>query len=174
MRNYPFVLITGEMLEEALRLVPSTQVKRTITSNIDTLAGHLGEFAFAQFYFGDWKKNNVGKNKGKSDFQDFEIKTSAFPFSEKLHLLVREDYATKRKPKFYVQIILDVDSRNANTIMPNTKAYVCGFATTEDIDNAPLKDFGSKLSANSGYKCKYISIKNLKSIEGLKIEQVQR
>jgi len=158
------------MLDEALRLVPTTQVKRTIASNIDTLAGHLGEFAFAQFYFGDWKKNNVGKNKGKTDFQNFEIKTSAFPFSEKLNLLVREDYAMKRKPKFYVQIILDVDSRNANTISPNTKAYICGFATAEDIDNAPLKDFGSKLSERGGYKCKYISIKNLKPIEELRRE----
>jgi len=161
------------MLEEALRLIPSTQVNRTIASNIDTLAGHLGEFAFAQFYFGDWKKNNVGKNKGKADFQNFEIKTSAFPFNEKLHLLVREDYAKKRKPKFYVQIIIDVDSRTANVIPPNTKAYICGFATAEDVDNAPLKDFGSKFGKEGGYKCRYISIKDLKPIEELYSQQIK-
>lgn len=166
-RSLPMVMITQEMIDEAKRLIPFTKVNRTITSSIDTLAGHLGEFAFAQYYFGDWKKHRVGKNKGETDFPDIEIKTSAFPFSEKLHLLVREDYAAKRKPAYYVQIIIDVHSESIQKISAHTKAILCGFATADEIDNAPLKDFGSKFGGEGGYKCRYISVKKLHPVEEL-------
>ena len=85
------------MINEALRLIPITQVNRTIASKIDTLTGHLGEFAFAQYFFRDWRSHNVGWNKGEPDFGKIEIKTSAFPFNNRLNLLVREDYAQKNK-----------------------------------------------------------------------------
>lgn len=147
----PCVTITEEMLREAKSLVPHTKIQRTIASRIDTLTGHLGEFVFAEYMFGDWRKNFVGKNKGQSDFGDFEIKTSAFPYHPKLNLLVREDYAKKRKPKFYVQIIIDVASRSAETISAGTKAFICGYATYTEVDMAPLKDFGSKLAEKGGY-----------------------
>jgi hypothetical protein len=165
MRNYPYISITQEMISKANELIPNTNVNRTIASEIDTLTGHLGEFVFAQYYYNDWKKNRVGANKGETDFTNIEIKTSAYPFSEKLNLLVRQDYAKKRKPTFYVQIILDVKSRNATEVPPDTKAYICGFATFEEVDNAPLKDFGSKFGGKGGYKCHYISVKNLRPIE---------
>jgi len=165
----PFVVLTKEMIDEAKRLIPQTKVDRTVTSKIDTLTGHLGEFAFAQFMFGDWKKNFVGKNKGNVDFPDFEIKTSAFPLNPKLNLLVREDYAQKRKPRFYVQIIIDVASHLADSVPEGTKAYLCGYATGEEVSKAPLKDFGSKFGNRGGYKCHYISINNLKPVADLLI-----
>ncbi len=160
-RAYPFVIITKKMIGEAERLIPATKVHRTVASHIDTLAGHLGEFAFAQYQFHDWRRHRVGRNKGEEDFPNVEIKTSAFPFSERLHLLVREDYARKRKPAFYIQIIIDIESPDANTIRPHTKAILCGFATAEEVDAAPLKDFGSKLGGKGGYRCHYIALKKL-------------
>jgi hypothetical protein len=167
-RSYPFIFITQEMIDEAKKLIPNTKVERTVASKVDTLTGHLGEFAFAQYLFGDWKKHQVGKNKGKSDFDNIEVKTSAFPFGENLHLLVREDYARKRKPKYYVQVILDVDSTRIETILPKTKAVICGFASADEIDQSPKKDFGSKLGRRGGYKCHYILIKDLQPINKLK------
>ncbi len=167
MKSYPHIIISQQMIDEAERLVPQTKVERTVASKIDTLTGHLGEFVFAQYLFNDWTKHRVGKNKGESDFGDFEIKTSAFPFNEKLNLLVREDYARKRKPRFYVQIIIDVATHLADSIPVNTRAYLCGYATSEEVDQAPLKDFGSKLSDKGGYRCHYISIKNLKPVNEL-------
>ncbi|OQY25814.1 MAG: hypothetical protein B6244_14735 [Candidatus Cloacimonetes bacterium 4572_55] len=167
MTAYPFVLITREMIEEAKRLIPSTRVYRTVASRIDTLTGHLGEFVFAQYYYGDWRKHRVGSNKGEADFGDIEIKTSAFPFSERLNLLVREDYARKRKPSLYVQIIIDVNSRQAQTIPVGTKAFICGCASSEEVDAAPKRDFGSKFGRAGGYKCHYISIKNLRPMTKL-------
>ena len=168
MRKYPQIPLTKEMIETAKSLIPKTRVNRTIASEIDTLTGHLGEFAFAQYFYGDWRKNNVGKNKGESDFSDFEIKASTYPFSENLNLLVREDYAIARKPPFYVQVIIDVQSRQARDIPPNTMAIIGGFATSDEVDNAPKRDFGSKLGPRGGYQCHYIRIGNLQPIEGLK------
>ncbi len=172
MSVYPFVVITQEMINEAKRLIPNTRVNRTVASKIDTLTGHLGEFAFAQFVFGDWRKHRVGKNRGQADFGNIEIKTSAFPFSERLHLLVREDYARKRKPQYYVQIILDVPSRSASQIVSGVKAYLCGYATSEEIDRAPKKDFGSKFGKDGGYLCHYISVRKLHSINQWKKSKV--
>ncbi len=167
--KYPQVIITQEMIEEAKRLIAQTRVNRTIASKIDTLTGHLGEFVFAEYFFDDWHKHHVGQNKGASDFEHFEIKTSAYPFSDKLNLLVREDYARKRHPDFYVQIIIDVPSKQASEILPGTPAYICGYATSKDVDTAPLRDFGSKLADKGGYKCRFINIKNLKPIAVLRL-----
>jgi hypothetical protein len=167
MQPYPFIIITADMLREAERLIPATKVNRTVASHIDTLSGHLGEFVFAAYIFGDWKKHNVGKNKGDSDFPLFEIKTSAFPFNNKLNLLVREDYAKKRKPAYYVQVIIDVKDSKAQSIPPGTCAYLCGYASADEVDKAPLKDFGSKLGSEGGYRCYYIPITQLKPVEEL-------
>lgn len=153
------------MVDEAKALIEKVRVYRTQASEIDTLTGILGEFIFAQYFYNDWTKNRVGKNKGEINFYDVEIKTSAFPFSNKLHLLVREDYAKKRKPPFYIQIIISVENPKANDILPGTKAYICGFATAEDLDSASLKDFGSKYGKKGGYKCHYIPITKLNPMD---------
>lgn len=164
-KRYPTIAITADMLTEAERLIPFTQVNRTKASLIDTLTGHIGEMIFAQLSFGDWRKHRVGKNKGDVDFPNIEIKTSAFPFSTKLHLLVREDYAKKRKPAFYVQIILDVKTGHSESIPTGTNAIVCGYATSDEIDRAPLKDFGSKIGKEGGYRCRYIPIESLHPLD---------
>lgn len=165
LRSYPQVTLTLEMIEEATSLVPSTRVLRTVASGIDTLTGHLGEFAFAEYFFGDWRLHRVGRNKGQSDFPDVEIKTSAYPFRDTLNLLVREDYAAARKPPFYVQVIIDVPTSTADRIDAGTRAYVCGYARADEVDSSPLKDFRSKFGGPGGYRCHYIAIRDLHPIE---------
>ena len=64
----------------------------------------------------------------------------------------------------YVQIVIDVDSKKAEQIKPGTKAFICGWASAEEVDKAPLKDMGSKLSERGGYKCHHINIKDLHDI----------
>ena len=161
-RKYPRVEITKEMLESAREKIEEVDIKRTKASPIDTLVGILGEYAFAQYYFGDWKANYVGKNKGKPDFGNIEIKASAYPFKESLHLLVREDYAIGRQPDKYVQIVIDVNSPNASKIMAGTEAVISGWATHDEVIDTDTKDYGSKSKAKGGYECHGIKIKNLK------------
>lgn len=105
MANYPVVTISDEMIDAAQKLVDAVRVNRTVASSIDTLTGILGEFVFAQYFYSDWRKNRVGSNKGDVNFTDIEIKTSAFPFSPRLNLLVREDYAKKGKRHFTCRLL---------------------------------------------------------------------
>lgn len=168
MKEYPKIVITKDMVNSARELIDEVKVERTIASQIDTLTGILGEFVFAEYFYGDWKLNRIGENKGEINFEDIEIKTSAFPFNEKLHLLVREDYKQKRKPPFYVQVIIDVSSRHADDIPPRTNAYICGFATCDEVENASKKDFGSKFGGKGGYKCYHIQITELHSMSEFK------
>ncbi len=174
MEKYPKITITSEMIDTARSMLNRVKVNRTVASKIDTLTGILGEFIFAQYMYGDWKKNSVGNNKGQTDFDDIEIKTSAFPFRDSLNLLVREDYARKRKPPFYVQIIIDVKNKKADNITAGTQAYISGWATASEVDTAPKRDFGSKLSARGGYRCFYIPIKKLHPMENFKTEYYKR
>lgn len=168
--SIPFVVITKEMINNAELLVNEVEVKRTKASSIDTLTGILGEFAFAEYFYKDWRKNRVGENKGDVNFKNIEIKTSAFPFNNNLNLLVREDYAQKRKPPFYIQIIIDVANRKASFISSGTKAYICGFASAEEVDNAPKRDMGSKIGLYGGYLCHCIPITKLHDMNIFSIE----
>jgi len=169
-RHYPAVEITADMIAAAEDVASAIRVLRTQASPIDTLAGALGEYAFAQYFYGDWRRNRVGANKGQSDFDGIEIKTSAFPFDEnRLHLLVREDYGRKRKPPFYVQIILDVADGHALSIPAGTMAFICGYATGDEVAAAPLRDFGAKSGAPGGYRCFYIPISQLHPVEELRL-----
>jgi hypothetical protein len=113
----PVIKISKEMIEDATLRAPSVAVNRTQTSSYDTMYGILGEYCFAQWFVGNWISHSKLDTKGKTDFfGKIEIKTSAFPFSEKLNLLVREDYARKRKPHFYVQTIINTPNPNYSSI----------------------------------------------------------
>jgi len=158
------VVLTDEMIRSAEEKVPYTNVNRTVASRIDTLTGLLGEYAFAQYLYGDWRMNRAEENRGREDFDGVEVKTSAFPYSDRLHLLVREDYAAKRKPSYYVQIIIDVPDRKAESIASGTVAYICGYATSAEVDDAPKRDFGSKRGGDGGYRCHYIPLGRLHPI----------
>ena len=163
------VLITQEMIDYCKEAIPSVQVNRTKTSPYDTLGGLIGELVFAEWFLGNWREHDVYDTKGKEDlFNEIEIKTSIFPFSTNLNLLVREDYASKRKPKFYIQIIIDIENRNQKIIPAGTNAILAGFASHQEVDQAPLRDFGSKFGNRGGYRCRYISIKNLQPMSNFK------
>lgn len=163
MGAFPKVSISQEMIDQALKIESEIKVFRTKTSHVDTVGGALGEFAFAAWFTGDWRLNEVGKNAGAADFNGVvEVKTSIFPFSpDRLNLLVREDYASKRKPPIYVQVFLDVASTGAKKIAAGTQAVIAGFAYSAEVESAPKKDFGSKFGGSGGYLCRYIPVQKL-------------
>lgn len=159
---YIDIEITTEMLDAASGAVDAVKVNRTVASPYDTLAGLIGELAFAQWFLGDWRLHNFFDTKGKADFFDrIEIKTSAFPFRDTLNLLVREDYAAKRKPEAYVQTIINIPNRDASKLEPGLVCRIAGWTTSAAVDAAPLRDFGAKGGGRGGYRCHYIQIKNL-------------
>ena len=124
----PRVAITQEMIDAAEKLRKQVTVHRTKTSPVDTDAGIHGEFAFAQWFYGDWQHNEVGETKGKVDFDGrIEVKTSVFPLNPKLNLPVREDYARRRTPEFYVWCCLDVPSARDKRIIPGREIAIVGW-----------------------------------------------
>lgn len=160
--TYIDIIVTQEMIDAARMNIDKARVNRTVASPIDTLTGIIGEYAFGQWFLGDWRNHDVHAAKGRADFDDrIEVKCSAYPFSDRLNLLVREDYAEKRQPECYVQTIIDTPCRNARDIEAGWICRLSGWATSQDVDSAPLRDFGAKGGGRGGYRCRYIEIRDL-------------
>jgi hypothetical protein len=127
----PSVTITREMFDEAIRFVDRTQVFRTQASKHDTLTGNLGEIVFAHYFHDNFRSHQLGRNKGKTDFDDIEIKTSAHPFRDTLHLPIRKDYEERRRPGAYVLVILNVEKPKTPPQV-GCEAILCGYCSWEE------------------------------------------
>jgi hypothetical protein len=165
----PEVQITVAMLEEAARLAPAVRVARTQESEVDTLGGILGEFAFAEWFTGDWRgAHEVGRNKGHADFRGIvEVKASVYPFRETLHLVVREDYGGKPK-QLYVQVIVSTDNAAKKSIVPGTPAILCGYTYHEDVSAAKLSPMPMGGGRYTRYQAFQIPIRNLLPMDGFR------
>ena len=153
----------------ANRVESMLKIERTKTSPQDSQIGVLGEIAFANWLTGEWSWHDPTVRKGLVDFENsVEVKTSAFVWSQRLNLLVREDYASSRSPEFYVQVIIDMKSRVEKSIKTGMDMILCGYASHAEVKNAPLRDFGSKFGGLGGYRCHFIPVKDLHSMETLK------
>ena len=166
----PVITLTEEMFASARQKAGLAHVNRTIACRAgtrnDTLTGFLGEYAFCQHGYGDWRMANPEGNKGLIDCGQIEVKASAFPFRPSLNLLVREDYAAKRKPDAYVQVIIDLPDRNSD-LTPGQPAILCGWASAEQVDAAPLTDYGAKNGRPAGYRCRSIPLWRLQPMATL-------
>lgn len=155
--------ITAAMLAEADAKRLALRIARTRTSEIDTLTGAVGELAFAQWFLGDWQAFRLARSAGREDFGNrIEVKASTFPFSPRLNLLVREDYAEARRPQAYVQVIIDAPTREARAILPGWKARIAGWASAEDLDKALLRNMGAKAGRSSDYRCRALPLAQLR------------
>ena len=173
MEKYDIALTDG-MLNYAKSVEQQIKVNRTIASPKDTIVGSIGELAFAQWFLGDYKNHDLTATKGKIDFfNSIEVKTSAFPYSEKLNLLVRNDYAKKRIPSVYVQIIIDINPKKIKelNLYSGLICKLCGWASHNEVIKAPLKDFGNKWGGKGGYKCHFIPISKLNSMETFPVKK---
>lgn len=159
----PRIKITKAMLGFARKMEKDVKVLRTKTSPVDSLAGVIGELAFAQWFYGTWKKNEVGINKGNADFEGLvEVKTSVFPLSNDLNLPIREDYAKSRCPPLYVWCCIDVPSRHDKQIRPGLEVAIVGWTTGKKAHSAPLRNMGWV----SSYKCHLTPVPELEVMKG--------
>ena len=157
--------ITKEMLDYAKSLERTMQMNRTKASEVDTLTGLMGELIFAEYWYGNFKVGNqyenLVKNFGQPDFEGrFEVKASCFPFSMDLNLLIREDYAKKRTPPFYIQILFDTDKKEITT---DTEAMIIGYKDGELAHNGELKE----MRGVEGFKCYHTKFSDLDPIEDI-------
>lgn len=163
---YIDIPITDEMLATAHATVDRVRVDRTVASPYDTLTGILGEMAVAEWFLGDWRRHDLEGTRGRPDILNrIEVKTSAYPFRDTLNLLVREDYAAARSPECYVQVIIDIPAPDAPAIEAGTTCRISGWATSDEVNAAPRRDFGSKKGGKGGYECHYIPIRSLRDMD---------
>jgi len=158
MATRPIIVITQEMFDEAKRFEAKTRVARTQASKHDTLTGNLGELAFARYFFGDFQRHRLGQTKGGTDFPKTEIKTSAHPFRETLHLPIRSDYQVRRRPPLYVLVILNVEKINAPPTV-GCHAIICGYCSWEEA----LRHGRERWIAtpDGGYNCMFVPMRFL-------------
>lgn len=141
-------------------------MNRTQESNIDTEIGIMGELIFAQWLYGDYLKGNslaeIEHNFGQVDFEGrYEIKASAHKFSWKLHLPVRQDYAEKRKPLYYVQVLFDTDKP---VISVYTDALIIGWCSSAvALDREP-----ETMGRVTSFKCYLTPFSDLLPMHDLK------
>lgn len=158
--SVPKMKLSEKILSRAKSLAMGRDINRTKAGPNDTLIGKIGEVAFAYVFFGDI---NLTCKDGEDDFNGIEIKCSQCPLHENMHLLVREDYAIKRSPPVYVQIILDGVNVGDNIYWP-------GWTTHGEVIGGTLKDFGSKFGKSSGYKCYGVRLHKLRPMHELRTE----
>lgn len=131
METFHEIKITDEIMTLAEKWIPQTKVLRNQASDYDTLIGNIGEIIFAEYFYNDYRKHNLGRNKGETDFPFIEVKTSAHPFNAQLNLMVRREY-TIRNPPFYVQLIINVNQKHAKPQIQNS-VYIFGWATHDEL-----------------------------------------
>ncbi|MEP3667920.1 MAG: hypothetical protein ABJN42_14445 [Roseibium sp.] len=162
MDQMPSVLITDEMFAKGESLKAQLKVNRTQESKQDTIVGIVGELAFAQWFMGDWRLLKPAHTKGKADIADrIEIKSSAYPMSVDLNLVVREDYAEKRQPEAYVQMILDTPAGGAS-IEPGMTCFVTGWTVHDRVIQDPPEYLKSQKNKRTGYKSYLVPIPELR------------
>lgn len=160
--NIPKIKITMAMLAFAKKKEKEVNVSRTKTSPVDSLAGAIGEIAFAKWFYGDWKKNEVGLNKGRADFEGLiEVKASVYPLSNRLNLPIREDYARSRFPALYVWCCIDIPTRYNKEIRPGLYVAIVGWTTGEKAHAAPLGYMGWVRS----YQCRLTPVPELQTMQ---------
>ena len=159
----PVIQLTSEMLDFAKANAEAVRVHRTVASPVDAESGILGELVFAEWLWGDWESHHeVLTNNGAADFLGkIEVKTSVFPFSSRLNLPVREDYAAVRTPDVYVWVCIDVPSRNQKALAPGLNAKVVGWTDAETAHSGQLR----YMDAARQYRCYLTPVPELRPMD---------
>ncbi|NJM42558.1 MAG: hypothetical protein HC853_18360 [Anaerolineae bacterium] len=136
--------IDAAMRARAAQDAKARQMQRTRASGQDSYIGTLGELTWAKLRYGDWRTFDTLHTKGQSDdtgppgsvYGSVEVKTSKTRLSSQSHLMVREDYAHKRQPAFYVLVLIGQDQKPQE----ECEAYVCGWATHAEVVARPPRE----------------------------------
>lgn len=168
--DMPRIGITEEMFAEARRLEEAVRVHRDQSSLQDSLTGLLGEFAFVQWFTGNWRDHAAALTRGRSDIANrIELKTSAFPMNAHLNLVVREDYASKRRPDAYVQMIIDVPSHD-RTVVPGLDCLITGWATHDMVLAQAPRHMSAKTALHTAYRSHLVPIASLRPMADFRFD----
>lgn len=163
------------------------QMQRTRASPADAYIGTLGELVWAQLRYGSYAGFDTLHSQGKVDDHGsvnplepiveigikieigIEIKTSKTRVSPHSHLMVREDYARRRQPDFYVLVLIP------HTQAPSAErdAFVCGWAShAEVIARPPIERISTHTGRTQGFRCYEVAAADLHPLHELPFDLV--
>jgi len=95
-----------------------------------------------------------------------EIKTSKTRVDVRSHLMVREDYAQKRRAAFYVLALVPF----AQVDGAETDVFLCGWATHDElVARPPVERVSRHTGKPQGYKCYEILCADLHGMRELRL-----
>jgi len=125
-------------------------MRRTRASPYDAYVGVLGELIWARLRYGTITQFDTLHTRGKTDDGNVEIKTSKTRISPNAHLMVREDYALRRAPAYYVLVLIAPDQPPRQ----ERDAVVCGWATHAEVVAQPPRERISNFTRQpQGFRC---------------------
>jgi len=130
--EFPSVTLTQDMVDFCYEMRRTVKVMWDECSLIDDLAGVAGEVAFPKWMFDDWRYNTVGRNKGKIDCGNLELKASGTPMRDGLGAMCKIQYAKARQPAWYLQTILDVPPKT-DALVAGVRVYLAGYCTHAEM-----------------------------------------
>lgn len=128
----PWMIITEELLQEAKSLIPKIQLHNERANEFDALTGTIGELAFAEWLYGDFRKHTVGRNFGKADFKGIEIKTSLHTLTNSRHLIAKASYVESRPAAFYVQCFCNSSTPRRGPLVGDT-VFIAGWLAKDEL-----------------------------------------
>lgn len=167
------VKIDAALRARALAEAPVRQMRRTRASPADAYLGVLGELAWAVWRYGDAAQFDTLHTKGQVDdaLDGAEIKTSKTRVDARSHLMVREDYAQKRRAAFYVLALVPFAQADG----AETDVFLCGWATHDELmAHPPVERVSRHTGKPQGYKCYEIVCTDLHAMKELKTRDGRR
>ena len=162
------IKIDAALRARALAEVPARQMRRTRASPADAYLGILGELAWAVWRYGDAAQFDTLGTKGQVDdaLSGVEIKTSKTRVDVRSHLMVREDYAQKRRAAFYVLALVPFAQADG----AETDVFLCGWATHDElVARPPVERVSRHTGKPQGYKCYEILCADLHGMRELRL-----
>ena len=160
------VAIEPAMRNRARRDGELRQMRRTRASPWDAYIGTLGELVWAKLRHGHIDQFDTLNTRGQVDdvaagahaSWQIEVKTSKTRISPYSHLMVREDYAQRRRPDVYVLVLLP----QSQPIFAERDAFVCGWAThPEVLAHLPRERHSHHTGSAQGFRCHEIAVHEL-------------
>ncbi len=150
------IQITPEMLDAANEFAPRVAEAREFATRRSQQTFLIGEFAFAQWLFNDWERHNFRETNCQSNFMDStEIRSSACPFRDTLHIFAKQPYVNRRNADYYVCVIIDTPTSHVDELQAGLICKICGWATDAEIKSSDLKDALKADGRPAGYQSYY-------------------
>ncbi len=171
---YIDIEITHDMLAAAIEFMPNVRGTRDITTDRSAQLFLISEFAFAEWFLGDWRRHPFRETNCETNFMDStEMRSSAARyFSNRLKLLVKQPYVNIRNANYYVNAIIVTHETHVPALQAGWTCRICGWETDAEVRAAPVDYFPVGDGHPARFRCHYIPISDLQPMSTFPIPRM--